>query len=284
MPDESPVPQDPLVLALDRLKQIHEPTGTEYWWARDLQPVLGYSQWRNFQEAITRAQDACRSSGNDPSRHFAVVRKKSGDGVMGRPGIDIALTRYAAYLVAMNGDPSKPEVARAQRYFAVQTRRQEIADEETYVADRLMRRDRVRAANLHLGSAAKEAGVQNFPYFQNAGYRGLYGLNLTDVKAKKGLDSKADLLDHAGREELAANEFRITQTEARLRRDEVKGDLEARQTHENVGREVRRAIERIQGTMPEDLPAEASIKQLRSQRRRKRLPNTSEDETVSGPQ
>lgn len=269
------LPDRHIMDSLDAIKKVTN-KGTEYWLARQLQSILGYSDWRNFAESIKRAKQACESSGGDPSHHFADINTMMvlGKGAQ-RKVPDFALTRYAAYLTAMNGDPAKPEIAAAQAYFAVQTRRQEVSDQKDDVENRIALRDRVKNANKYLVTAAKKAGVQNYGLFHDAGYKGLYDRGLADIKAHKGLDPKEELLDRAGRAELAANEFRITQTEQTLIRQQIVGDQESRETHREVGREVRRTIEKLGGTMPEDMKPEPSIKKIRSARKRKELPEGS---------
>ena len=251
--------------------------GVEFWLARELQELLGYSKWDNFKGAIERAKMACASVGDELCHHFADTSNMMALGKGAERKIDdVALTRYACYLIAMNGDPSKPEIAAAQTYFAIQTRKQELSDQQTESQKRLMLRDRVKDANKHLSGAAKEAEVQHWGLFQDAGYRGLYGgLGLNQLKEKKGIPSKEDLLDCVGRAELAANEFRITQTEQQLSRKQIKGDRAARETHREVAQEVRNTIKKIGGTMPEELPRESSIKKLKKLADTKELPPSS---------
>ncbi|MDO8750765.1 MAG: DNA damage-inducible protein D [Dehalococcoidia bacterium] len=273
MPDNpDSLPDRRINQAFDAAKRMNK-KGTEYWLARDLQQLLGYTTWRTFEEAVTRAKMACESSGTDTRNHFADVNKMIpiGKGAQ-RQVTDVAMTRYGVYLTAMNGDPSKPEIAAAMTYFAVQTRRQELSDQQDAVETRIKLRDRVKSANTHLASAAKHAGVENFGLFHDAGYRGLYSKGLQDIKMHKGIGAKEDLLDRAGRAELAANEFRITQTEDALSKQGIVGDQEARVTHRRVGSEVRATIKKIGGTMPEDLPPEPSIKKLRGKQKPKELP------------
>ena len=237
--------------------------------ARDLMAVLGYSEWRNFKGVIEEAKTACDRSRVNSVYHFVDTT----DEMTGGKGAQIQrenlyLSRYACYLIAMNGDPNKVEIATAQTYFAIQARRQEKYDELTDEEKRIELRERVRVANRYLGGAAKNAGVQNFAFFYDAGYRGLYGgMGLAEIKSRKGISTKEDFLDCAGRAELAANEFKATQTEQRLTREKVAGQQNATRVHLEVGKEVRAAIGKIGGTMPEDLPAEESVKKLKAKRK-----------------
>lgn len=246
--------------------------GTEFWSARDLMDVLGYQSWAKFESAIEKAIVACEQSGQNPRDHFAGAVKlvSVGSGAERRTR-DYHLTRYACYLVAQNGDSRKPQIAMAQTYFAIQTRRQELADIAGELEQRKNLRDRVIDHNKGLASAAKDSGVVSsmFGVFHDAGYRGLYGgVGVRDLKDMRGLDQKDDLLDHMGRTELAANDFRITQTEEKLRKQNIKGQQQAIDTHREVGSLVRRTIEKIGGTMPEELPVEASIRPLIEKERR----------------
>lgn len=266
----------------ESIKKIN-PYGVEYWSARDLGPLLGYTKWQNFAVAITRAMTACAQVGQVVADHFTGVSKviTAGKGAQ-RAVQDYYLSRLACYLIAQNGDPRKPAIAEAQVYFAVSTRQHElrhVADEQD---KRIRLRERVSENNKKLAEAARDAGVlsRNFGVFQNAGYRGLYGgLDVDQIKDRKGINPKEDLLDRSGRAELAANDFRITQTEERLRKEGIIGQTKAMQTHHEVGHTVRKAIEEIGGTMPEDLPAEHSLKPLLDARRRgrKKVPHASEE-------
>lgn len=248
----------------DKLKCV-SPKGIDYWSARDLMQPLGYSAWKNFTNVIEKARHTCESVGQEPDNHiYASVNMVSiGSGAKREKG-DFYLSRYGAYLVAMNGDPRIPEIAAAKRYFAVQTRRQELADDRfgRDIEKRLALRERVTEANILLGASAKDAGVQNYALFHDAGYRGLYNMGLRDIKKRKGLAAKENLLDRAGRTELAANEFRITQTLDTLEREQIRGEKEARETHRQVGTIVRKTIEEIGGTLPENLPPQPSIKKI----------------------
>lgn len=248
-------------------------SGTEFWDARDLQGLLGYAKWDNFVDVIQKAKDACRNAGAAPEDHFADVRKMVTIGSTAEREItDIRLTRYACYLIAQNGDSRKEPIAFAQTYFAIQTRRQEIQDDDlaqyTPLSEdqkRLLLREEIKEHNKNLASAAKGAGVVkplDYAIFQTFGYKGLYGgLDRAGIQRKKGLKSKQHILDHMGSTELAANLFRATQTEEKLRRDNVKGKDAANATHFEVGRKVRQAIKDIGGTMPENLaPAEDIVK------------------------
>ena len=258
-----------LINRLESCKRI-SPRGVEYWMARDLQPLLGYSRWENFANVIEKAKMACESAGAPPSDQFRDITK----GIAAGKGaeiqrVDFYLSRYACYLIAMNGDPAKSEIGQAQTYFAVQTRRQEVQDQDP--EQRIELRQRVKEANRNLNSAAKGVGVQNYGLFHDAGYRGLYGMGLTDLKVHKRIPPTDDLLDRAGRTELAANEFRITQAEDKLRRENVKGESAAINTHREVGQAVRTTIQKLGGKLPEDLPPQPSIKRLSAKHRAKAI-------------
>ena len=242
-------------------------SGAEFWRAREIQAALGYDEWRNFEAVVKKACMACETVGADPGNHFVETNRmvEIGSGAK-RQERDYFLSRYACYLIAMNGNPAKTQIAVAQTYFAVQTFRQEQLDSLSYEEKRIYLRDRVRDANKHLNGAAKAAGVQNYALFHDAGYRGLYGMGLRDIRDAKGMSRKDDLLDRAGRSELAANEFRITQTEEALERDRIRGHEAACDTHNRVGRKVRATIRELGGTLPERLPPEPSIKKLKAKR------------------
>lgn len=247
--------------------------GREYWFARELYPLLGYSRWQRFQTAVDKARTACAAMKICVDDHFTSVGKliEAGKGAQ-REIDDILLSRYACYLIVQNGDPSKSVIAAGQTYFAVQTRRQELADEEAFTKldedhKRLLLRREMKEHNKRLSDTAHDAGIidpKDYAIFQNHGYKGLYGgLGQQEIHARKGLKKSQKILDHMGHEELAANLFRATQTEAKLRREHIIGKNEANKTHFNVGAEVRETIKRLGGTMPEDLPTpEKSIKQL----------------------
>jgi DNA-damage-inducible protein D len=261
--------------ALDRVKRS-TPNGTEYWSARDLMGVLAYAEWRNFSEVIEKAKEACSNSGNLIANHFVESNEMVLVGSGAKRKIDDwKMSVLACYLIAMNGDPSKPEVASAQAYFAVQTRLQETQQALPEIERRKMLRERVKNANRGLSSAAQSAGVRNamFGVFHDEGYKGLYGgLGVAAIKKKKGIENKEDLLDRMGRTELAANEFRITQAEERIRNQKVTGESNAIQAHRTAGVEVRKAIKQIGGTLPELLPPEESLKRLAGGTKKKSLP------------
>ncbi len=272
----------------ESIKQI-SPYQAEYWSARDLAPLLGYNKWQNFEVAIQRAMTACEQVGQIVNDHFTGASKMIdiGKGAQ-RSIIDYLLSRFACYLIAQNGDPRKKEIAEAQAYFAVSTRRQELAQLLEEQEERLKLRERVTENNKGLAQAASQAGVlsQNFGIFQNAGYKGLYGgLGVLDIKERKQIDQREDLLDRMGRAELAANDFRITQTEERLRKEGIIGQTNAMDLHHEVGKKVRKAIEDIGGTMPEDLAPEPSIKPLLNAKHRKRKklqPEADQDNISTG--
>jgi DNA-damage-inducible protein D len=237
--------------------------GVEYWEARELMPMLGYPVWRNGDEVIVRAIRACSNSGQDPEVHFARKDKMVKIGLDSvRKVVDYRLERYACYLIAQNGDPNKTEIALAQTYFAIQTRKQEIFDQLSADEKRLFIRKDVADHNKKLMSTAKRAGVTKFGSFNDAGYLGLYGMHLSDIEKKKSI-KKGELLDRAGSTELAANLFRITQTDDKINKEKITGDTAATKTHFMVGGKVRQAIKDIGGTTPEHLPLEKHVKQLK---------------------
>lgn len=262
MTDNLPIPNPK---SFEQLK-LTNPHGAEYWSARDLQVLLGYSQWRRFEEAITRAVTSCSQSGNDPSHHFAGAGKMIALGKGGTREVpDFHLSRFACYLIAQNGDPRKPEIAFAQKYFAIQTRRQELTDEHRRDQERLEMRQQTREEFKALSGAAQDAGVQSrmFGIFHDAGYKGLYGgLGNEQIKSRKGIPQTENLLDRMDTTELAANQFRMTQAREKLASQRIKGQQQAIATHMQVGKEVREAIKRIGGTMPENLPPGEHIKQV----------------------
>ncbi len=268
----------------ERIRQMDD-DGTEYWSARDLMKVLDYAEWRNFKTALIKAQLACENSGQDPADHFVDATKMVPLGSDARREVeDMHLSRYACYLIVQNADPNKEVVALGQTYFAVQTRRQEISDAEalaelTEDQRRLLLRQRIKVQNTDLASAAKNAGVItgiDFAIFQNHGYRGLYnGLTAEDIHKRKKLKKSQHILDHMGTTELAANLFRSTQAEDKLRRDQVQGKAAANDVHYQAGVVVRRAIAELGGTMPEDLPSADSIKKLeRAEKKRLAAPKS----------
>lgn len=246
----------------EKIKKI-DGNNIEYWTARELMSVLGYLRWENFEEVINKAQKACLNSGQNVENHFRKVTKMTVVGTKTPIGIiDWELDRYACYLIAQNGDSRKPVIAQAQTYFAIQTRRQELVDQLTPDQKRLYIRNEVSLENKKLFSTAKQAGVTKFGYFNDAGYRGLYNLPLSGVEKRKGI-KKGELLDRASSTELAANLFRITQTEEKLKKDNIRGDIRAANTHLMIGRKVRDTIKDIGGTLPEDLLPEKNIKTVR---------------------
>lgn len=255
--------------ALDAKTRI-SPKGFPYWYGRDLMEILDYARWENFTNVVNSAIEACDNSGRFSSDHFRYMTEmiEAGKGAK-KKRENVALSRYACYLVAMNADPSLPQVATAQTYFAEQTGKQEYLEALTDQQRRLLLRGRVADANKKLFGAAKAAGVRHYAIFYDAGLTGLYGgIGRKEIKRRKGIPDKEDFLDCIDREELAANEFRATQTEAKLRRDRTQTEAAANYTHYTVGKKIRSAIEDIQGTMPEKLPAVPSIKKLAAKQKK----------------
>ena len=254
--------------------------GEEFWFARELQFVLEYSQWRRFSEAIERAKLACKNSGFEIEEHFADVGKSSPMPNGGYREIeDIMLSRYACYLIVMNGDPRKDIISVGQTYFAVKTRQQELIENYSELTEdqkRLAIRNEMIAHNKSLAEAAQMAGIidpRDYAVFQNKGYQGLYGgLGAKEIHQRKGLKKSQKILDHMGSTELAANLFRATQTDEKLRREQIKGKDVANQTHYEVGQKVRQTIAELGGTMPEDLPTpEKSIRQIEREQEKGKL-------------
>ena len=252
----------------ENIKHVDE-NGVEYWEARELMPLLEYNRWENFYKVIQNGITSCKNSSCIVNDHFREVRKMVEVGSKTKRKIlDYKLSRYACYLIAQNGDSRKKTIALAQTYFAIQTRKQELTEIEfsklSEDEKRLYTRKIVRNKNLFLFETAKKSGVKNYGKFNNYGYRGLYnGEDAKDIAKRKGIDENEEILDYMGSTELAANLFRITQTDEVLKNKKVNNENVACVTHHNVGQSVRQTIKRIGGTMPEDLPTpKKSIKQL----------------------
>lgn len=264
--EESPVSLNNGESLFEKIKKINE-QGGEYWSARALMKVLEYTEYNKFMPVIRKAIKACESSGIDVSDHFAQVSDmiEIGKGAKRRIG-NYHLSRYACYLIVQNADPSKDVVALGQTYFAVQTRRQEISDQENEDRKRLAIRQEMKIHNKKLVDAAHDSGVidnRDFAIFQNNGYQGLYGgMGAKEISTYKNLKPKQQILDHMGSTELAANLFRATQTEEKLRREKIHGKLNANRAHYEVGKKVRQTIVELGGTMPEDLPVCEDIKKV----------------------
>lgn len=265
----------------ESIKHINE-KGIEYWYARELMVVLGYSSWDKFKNIIKRAQIACENSNiqvNECFSHLGKTSKMPNGGEKIVEDYDYMLNRYACYLIAQNGSSRKKQIALAQTYFAVQTRKQELTEEEyknlSEDEKRLYTRQNVKDKNRYLFKTAKEAGVLNFGKFNNYGYRGLYnGETANDIKKRKGIENNEDILDFMGSTELATNLFRITQTDEVLKNKKIKDEQDACNTHHDVGQAVRQTIKRIGGTMPEDLPTpKKSAKILEEEKNKKKLNN-----------
>ncbi len=260
------------------IKHIDE-YGNEYWLARELMITLSYSKWQNFEKVIEKAKISCENSDNIINYWFTDVSKPITTG-KGKIEIikDYKLTRYACYLIVQNGDARKEEIALGQTYFAVQTRKMELVenyfkeyDNMTEDEKRFYQRGLTKKGNFSLNQTAKKCGVKNFDKFHNAGYKGLYnGETASDIAKRKGLRYREDILDNMGSEELAANLFRITQTESKLKKDNISSENDAKETHYNIGRNIREVIAKNGGTMPEELPTpEKSLKELEKEELKK---------------
>ena len=260
----------------ESIKHINE-EGNEFWYARELQNALEYTEWRNFSKVIDKAITACENSENEVSDHFVEINKtiempKSAT----KDIVDFELSRYACYLIVQNGDSRKKIVALGQTYFAVKTRQQELIEHYDDLSEDLKRlaiRNEMISHNKSLAEAAQMAGVEtskDYAIFQNKGYQGLYGgLGVQEIHARKGLKKSQKILDHMGSTELAANLFRATQTDEKLRREHIVGKNAANQTHYEVGKKVRQTIKELGGTMPEDLPTPSkSIKQIEREQKK----------------
>lgn len=253
--------------------KISNPYGAELWSARDLQPLLGYKQWRQFERAIKDAQAAIEGLGMPLGEHLAATRKEILGGNKAKMQVDdYILSRFAAYMVAQNGDPRKPEIQRAQAYFATQTRANEIQQLYVEQQQRLELRERVSEGNINLSAQARQSGVPgtNMGEFHNQGYKGLYGgLTAEGIRQHKQIDARDEIMDVASSQELAANWFRITQTQAQLREKGVTEEAIAMMTHFEVGQKVRKAIADIGGKMPEELPPAPTIRPLLDDKKRR---------------
>ena len=265
--------------AFESIRKVNQ-SGQDFWSARGLSKILGYSEFRHFVPVINKAKEACENSGQKIGNHFEDILDMVPIGSGARREIqDVRLSRYACYLIVQNADPSKHIVALGQTYFAVQTRKQELVEQSGYQnlrteeEKRLFLRDQLKVHNKKLAGVAQNAGViepVDYAIFQDHGYKGLYGgLASKDIHVRKGLKKGQQILDHMGSTELAANLFRATQTEEKLKRDNVKNKQAANQTHYEVGKKVRKTIEEIGGTMPENLPAVESIKLIEKKQDRK---------------
>lgn len=252
--------------------------GIEYWYARELQDVLEYTEWRNFESVISKAKKACENSSNNIADHFVNINKMITAAKGARRQIsDYMLSRYACYLIVMNGDSSKKVIAVGQTYFAVKTRQQELIEDYDQLSEdqkRLAVRNEMSVHNKSLAEAAQMAGIsdpRDYAIFQNKGYQGLYGgLGVKQIHERKGLKKSQKILDHMGSTELAANLFRATQTDEKLRREHIQNKHEANQTHYDVGKKVRQTIRELGGAMPEDLPTpDKSIRQIEKEEKKR---------------
>jgi len=256
----------------ERIKRVNA-SSNEHWSSRDFARVLDYTDYRNFEQVVEKAKKACFNSGQRLEDHFVDITDMIEIGKGGQRAVKTTLlSRYACYLIIQNADPSKEIVALGQSYFAIQTRRQELSDQQLEDERRLVLRNELKKHNTQLAEAAKDCGVIepiDYAIFQNHGYQGLYdGLSAQDIHRRKQLKKSQQILDHMGSTELAANLFRATQAEEKLRRDKIKGKANANQTHYDVGKKVRKTIEELGGTMPENLPTAESMKRIESRQRK----------------
>ena len=259
----------------ESIKHIDE-FGKEYWYARELQGILDYKEWRKFDNVINKSKESCENSNINQKDHFVCIDKMVEIGSKTKRKIsDYKLSRYACYLIAQNGDSRKKVIALAQTYFAVQTRKMELTEKEysklTEDEKRLYNRNLTRKGNFSLNQTAKKSGVKNFDKFHNSGYKGLYnGETANDIAKRKGLRYREDILDNMGSDELIANLFRISQTEQKLKKDNINNEDDANNTHYEVGRKIRNTIKELGGTMPEYLPTpKKSIKQIEKENKNK---------------
>jgi len=285
MSDQLPAPA--ASNTFERIKRVNE-SGAEFWSSRDFAQVLGYTDYRNFEAVVEKARTACSNSGQRVEDHLVEINEMIEIGKGGQRSVKtVMLSRYAGYLVIQNADPTKAIVALGQTYFAVQTRRQELADDKALQEDqkRLLSRAEMKKHNKNLAGVAKQSGVVqpvDYAIFMDHGYRGLYGgLGMRDIHERKRLKPKGHILDHMGSLELAANLFRTTQAEDKLRRENVRSKEVANRIHSEVGRKVRKTIHELGGTMPENLPVAESIKKAES-REKKRL--RAEQKKITGEQ
>jgi len=285
MSDQLPAPA--ASNTFERIKRVNE-SGAEFWSSRDFAQVLGYTDYRNFEAVVEKARTACFNSGQRVEDHLVEINEMIEIGKGGQRSVKtVMLSRYAGYLVIQNADPTKAIVALGQTYFAVQTRRQELADDKALQEDqkRLLSRAEMKKHNKNLAGVAKQSGVVqpvDYAIFMDHGYRGLYGgLGMRDIHERKRLKPKGHILDHMGSLELAANLFRTTQAEDKLRRENVRSKEVANRIHSEVGRKVRKTIHELGGTMPENLPVAESITKVES-REKKRL--RAEQKKITGEQ
>lgn len=269
-------------LTFENIKHIDE-NGQEFWYARELQPVLEYSQWRRFSETIERAKISSKNAGIPVKSNFADVGKMVKVGISEREIDDIKLSRYACYLIVQNGDPRKEVIALGQSYFAIKTRQQEVQDDFDSLTEdekRINIKDEMKRHNKSLSKSASNAGVTNFGEFHNYGYKGLYnGLTMADIHERKGLADSEHILDNMGSVELAAILFRATQTDEKLKRDRIQGAQNANNTHYEVGQKVRKTMADLGNTMPERLPNPLESVKALKKKSKKKIENNNPDQT-----